>query len=138
MIIVVTGSRTIDRLSPEALYRLYQLSDLPDAPVLYHGGANGADKAWRDAAVAFDIPHLPFIPDWKPDGHFDREAGHVRNALMIETAVREDKNAVLFTLWDGESTGTANCMKEAAARGVPLEHFGAAPGTITDPDPVLF
>lgn len=76
------------------------------------GMANGADMSgWRWAKMN-DIPIAEYPVDWKKHG---AAAGPIRNREMAGNA------DALILVWDGKSSGSADMLKEAKARG--LETF---------------
>lgn len=64
----------------------------------------GVDRLGERYAKERGIPLKLFPADWKRHG---RAAGPIRNREMAEYA------DALFLLWDGESKGSANMLKEA-------------------------
>jgi hypothetical protein len=80
--------------------------------VVLSGGARGADRLGERYAAARGLGVERFLPNW---GHHGRAAGVVRNAEMVMIA----DVAVFF--WDGSSPGTADGIRKARARGIPVE-----------------
>ena len=80
---------------------------------LAHGGASGADELCRDwANRCFGATNVrQFNAYWDANGP---GAGPIRNATMLD----EFKPHVLIAFPGGD--GTADCVKKARARGIPV------------------
>lgn len=72
------------------------------------GGAKGIDALGEQWAGINSIPVKLFKADWKAYG---RAAGPKRNRQMAEYA------DALLAIWDGQSKGTANMIKNVQKRG---------------------
>lgn len=81
-------------------------------PPVVSGGAKGVDSLGEWYANKNNIPIDRYIPDWKPNGIFDRGAGHKRNKIMAENA------EALIAVWDGKSAGTKNMINNAVKLGL--------------------
>jgi len=75
------------------------------------GHATGADTLGEIYADDNDIPLEVYPADWSKNG---KAAGHIRNAQMADVA-----DAAII-MWDGESKGTWNMIKEMKKRGLPI------------------
>ncbi len=84
--------------------------------VIVSGGAKGADQLGGWYARERGLTVEQHKPDWKRYGR-----GMARNGQMIDAA----DHAVFF--WDGASTGTADGIEKAQAKGIPVEmvRFGS-------------
>lgn len=99
--------------------------------VTVHGGADGADTLARLWAEGHGLEHEQYNADWSgpcpadcPPGHrrqrarsgdYCPTAGHRRNQHMV------DQGADLcIAFHHNNSTGTADCMRRAAAAGIPV------------------
>lgn len=103
MKVIIAGSRG---LGFEAVLRaLYHCEFTQDITEVVCGGAAGVDKAGKEWAQVINIPVKMFPADWSKYG---RAAGHIRNEEMAEYA------DALIAVWDGQSPGTANMLKNAA------------------------
>jgi hypothetical protein len=71
------------------------------------GGARGVDTLGEQVAATFNIPVKVFPADWGTHG---KAAGPIRNQQMAEYA------DALIAVWDGNSTGTWNMIKQAEKR----------------------
>lgn len=67
----------------------------------------GVDRFAYDWAIKNGIPVTPFIPDWARG----KGAGMMRNADMA------CYGRVLIAIWDGQSKGTDDMMKQMKMRG---------------------
>lgn len=114
--ILITGSRNW----PDAgtVYPVLAASATHANVVVVHGGAPGADSIagwWVD-----DHPDLAtqevHPADWKKHG---RAAGPIRNQEMVDSGADV---CLAFPL--GASRGTRDCMRRAAAAGIPVHNFG--------------
>lgn len=79
--------------------------------VVVHGGATGADHLAAIWAVAHGINSVAVYADWKGMG---RKAGPMRNAEMLRLYPR----ATVVAFPGGK--GTADCVKQARAIGMPI------------------
>lgn len=75
------------------------------------GGAKGVDELGRLWAVAHNVPFKIFTADWATYGPV---AGPMRNTQMVQYA------EVAIFLWDGVSRGTADCIRSAGLKGLPM------------------
>ena len=125
MIAVVTGSRSI---TDYALVSMVLERCWFDITALWHGSQAGVkvgDK-WLDTvdrlaarwAKSKGIPVREFPADWDEHG---KAAGPIRNQEMANAAVGQD--ALLVKIWDGSSTGTADCAKRFAKLGIPIYEY---------------
>ena len=71
------------------------------------GGAKGADTVGEEFAKGNGIDIKYFIPDWRPNGVYDKSAGHKRNREMGNYATH------LIAFWDGSSRGTKGMIDYA-------------------------
>lgn len=107
MVIVITGSRSwTNRAAIENALRPF----VEEHPLVIHGGAYGADQIAGEVAHALGMPVEVMPAEWDKHG---RSAGPRRNIAMLDR--RPD---VVLAFWDGESSGTLQCMEEAARRGI--------------------
>lgn len=86
----------------------------PDT-VIVEGGAPGADTMAREYAISHGLEHAEFRAEW---GLYGRAAGPVRNDKM--TAYTSEKGGSALFFWDGKSRGTAQCIRSAQRRGLPV------------------
>lgn len=108
MILVVSGSRTIT--NKEFINKALMNMPMGDVREVVHGGCRGPDSIFHDLLDG----HLPikvFPADWHKHG---RSAGPIRNAQMAEYG------DALLAVWDGNSRGTMNMIKEMQRRGKPV------------------
>ena len=109
MRVIVCGSRRWhdrDRITTA-------LADLPGESVIVHGNAAGADRIAHQEAQKLGLLVEPHPAEWDVYG---KAAGPVRNQKMA--ALGAD---LCIAFWDGRSKGTAHMMKEAEARGIPVD-----------------
>ena len=76
------------------------------------GGAKGADSLGERWAKERGLSIKYFIPDWSPNGVYDKSAGHKRNRAMGDYA------DCLVALWDGASKGTKGMIDYATKLGL--------------------
>lgn len=81
---------------------------------LVHGAARGADTVAADAATSLGWTVEAHPANWRPNGVFDRSAGHRRNHEMIAAGA---DIVIGFPL--GEARGTRGCLTAAAKAGLP-------------------
>lgn len=84
------------------------------------GMAKGIDlrgKRWADIR-GIDVEKMP--ADWDQWG---RAAGHIRNAEMADYLVQFKPDCALILIWDGQSKGSANMLKESRKRGIKVFEY---------------
>lgn len=120
MDIVISGSRGIK--DPVHVERAIDMSGWTVTHIT-HGGAGGVDQAAGLIAAKRKIPFEPVPAEWgnfslpkvirkvRYDGYeYNAAAGMVRNERMI---VQLPTDGGLIAVWDGKSSGTANCIAHA-------------------------
>lgn len=111
MKLLVCGSRSI--ADKDLVWESIEASRWePDT--IIHGDAEGVDKLADRWARQYgvDIERHP-IPDWVWE-KYGSSSGPVRNGYMVGEA-----DAVV-AIWDGESSGTKNTIRQAIDGGVPV------------------
>lgn len=101
MILLVTGSRDII----DTRFVIKCLDDIRKqhyVEKIIHGGAKGVDSSVNFYCVLNGIECEAYKPDWFKHG---KSAGPIRNKEMVDKC---DKG---IAIWDGESKGTKNCIK---------------------------
>ena len=91
--------------------------------VIIEGGAMGADELAKAFAVYYRVELVEIKADWEQYG---RAAGPKRNDAMTKYAAEHGGRALFF--WDGKSKGTANCIRSARKRGIPLRVWSIPEG----------
>jgi hypothetical protein len=86
------------------------------AVTLVHGGANGLDSIAETFAKSWGMTVEKHAAEWH---HYGRRAGHVRNVRMVNEGANV---CVAFPL--GESVGTRDAMRLAAAARIPVLNLG--------------
>jgi hypothetical protein len=81
------------------------------------GDARGWDALVWETLAEFKMPRLQFKAKWNL---YRNGAGPKRNALMLDWLQRIDRDGFVVAGWDGESSGTHDCMMEAELRGIPI------------------
>jgi len=109
--VLVSGSRDIDDKS--VVYSA--ISNAPWEPdEIIHGDASGVDKiADRYARMQCIDRDVNPIPEWIWD-KVGPKAGPMRNDYMVRRA------EALIAVWDGESDGTRDAIKQAEGEGLPI------------------
>jgi len=92
-----------------------RLSKLPKDTIILEGGARGADTLARHAAEYLGLKVIEFPADWKKHG---RAAGPIRNREMLD---QKPDLVVAFHSNLAASKGTADTVREAKKRGIPVE-----------------
>lgn len=91
------------------------MTDCPfDPDTVVHGDASGVDQiggVWAQKIDAECETHP--VPEWAWE-QIGRKAGPLRNQFMVNSV-----DAVV-AIWDGESSGTKDTIRKAAAKGLPL------------------
>jgi hypothetical protein len=80
-----------------------------DITAVVSGGARGVDAMGERFATEAGLELFKFPADWEKHG---RAAGPIRNRVMAEFG------DALIAIWDGQSTGTANMIKQATEKGL--------------------
>ena len=113
--VLVTGGR--DYADIDAVDAV--VNELPPETLIVNGGADGADSLVNEAAIKYGYPcaTLPFY-HWH-----GRAGGHIRNGDMVEIvrALRDAGWLVKVVAFPG-GRGTANCVQQARAAGLPIQH----------------
>jgi hypothetical protein len=93
--------------------RLCRVLDSARSPIkeIVSGRADGADSLGARYALERGIWVRELVPLWKMLG---KRAGMLRNSDIIESA-----DAVV-AFWDGRSKGTADSIRKAGLRGLPV------------------
>lgn len=85
------------------------------------GMAKGADMHGKAWANANKIPVSKWPANWAAYGN---AAGPVRNQQMV------DRADALIAVWDGKSSGTADVIAKAKARGLKVHVFNYITGEV--------
>jgi hypothetical protein len=108
MKVIIAGSRTITNYSlvVEAVKKSgFEITEVVS------GGAGGVDRLGEEWAFEHKVPVKKFPADWKKHG---KAAGMIRNKQMVEYS------DALIAIWDSQSPGTANTIKNAKKKGIKL------------------
>lgn len=113
MKVIIAGGRDIDDwgLVNQAIL---ESGYGPTTSEVVSGGASGVDGLGEAIADKCGIAIKRFPADWKKHG---KSAGPLRNREMAKYADR------LIAIWDGQSRGTANMIKEMEKLGKPFFVF---------------
>ena len=101
MRVIIAGSRQIT--DPNLLKASIENSGF-DITEVVSGGARGVDRLGEKYARQEGISITRFPAQWDTHG---RKAGPIRNGEMAEYA------DALIAIWDGESPGTRNMLRQA-------------------------
>ena len=106
MNIGITGGRefTDKEFIETTLLQTFSLED-----VMIVGDARGTDKICREFADEFGLKFEKKNANWKA---FKGRAGHIRNAEIIACS------DYILAFWNGKSTGTKDCIKQAKEKGL--------------------
>lgn len=105
---IIAGSRNIS--DPAVLQAAIDASGFVITEVVW-GMAKGVDTLAYEWAKAHHIRAYGYPALWVTHG---RAAGPIRNQEMA------DAGEALIAIWDGKSRGTADMIKRAKAKGLPV------------------
>ena len=111
MKVIIAGGRDIDdfNLVKEAVKESgFEITEVVS------GKAPGADKLGERWAEESGIPVKEFPADWELHG---KSAGPIRNVQMAKCTGSE---GALILVWNGQSRGSANMLKNAKAYGLKI------------------
>ena len=128
--IVIAGSRSFNNYQillnimntqfPEGFPDIVDREGKPHPSVeIISGAANGVDTLAIQFANRNNLPLSTFPADWKTYGF---AAGPIRNKQMAEYAALAE-HGILIAIWDGESRGTANMIREAKKLNLDVRIF---------------
>lgn len=98
---IIAGSRFIDNY--DLVKRAIQFSGFRITKII-SGCAQGVDSLGEKWAKENHIELVQYPALWDQYG---KKAGHIRNDMMAQNA------EALILIWDGESKGSANILKQA-------------------------
>jgi len=110
MKVIIAGSRTVS-LDHGEIDKIVEESGFEVTELVNGCHWEGVDHSAMEWAHARGTPVRRFPANWKEKG---KAAGPLRNALMAEYA------EALIAVWDGESKGTQNMIKEAKKHGLKI------------------
>lgn len=112
--VAIVGSRDFDRPDLVASF----VRSLPSGVVVVSGGARGVDRFAVDEARRCGLEVDEFLAQWVVNGRFRKWAGCARNASLVASGI---SCLVAFPLSaQSISSGTANAIKEAHKRNIPV------------------
>lgn len=111
MLILVCGSRNWNIMGPV----MARLEKLPKLSTIVEGGCEGADKLARQAADVLGFDVIEYPANWNGRG---KAAGPYRNRKMLD--LKPDL-VIAFHENLETSKGTADTVREAKRRGIPVE-----------------
>ena len=111
MRVLVCGSRSIDS-DPAVTNAIRESPWEPD--IIVHGAAGGVDTCAGQYALENDIEvETHPIHEWMWE-KVGSKAGPMRNSYMV------DESEAVIAVWDGDSNGTQNTIKQAEGEGLPV------------------
>ena len=127
MKVIIAGSRGIkEAITGTGLILGAELASGFNITEVVSGGAEGIDKAGERFAHLNRIPVKQFaVPDWVWDA-FGKKAGPLRNKAMAAYA------DALIAIWDGESAGTYNMIREMQNLRKPVKVFIVENGKLNE------
>lgn len=114
MKVLVCGDR--NWTDQAAIYKRLALLDM--STTIIHGAARGADRIAGDAAERLGLPVIAVPAEWELHG---KSAGPIRNRKMLDM---EPELVIAFHSDLSKSRGTADTVREARKRGIPVEIIG--------------
>ncbi|MDB5253903.1 MAG: hypothetical protein JWP27_3072 [Flaviaesturariibacter sp.] len=134
--VLVTGSRdwpdngTVEAALTRVLRDVIQAEPRRDFVVVHGDCPTGADRfavRWAEGNAALGVHAEAHPADWRKNG---KAAGPLRNSLMVNLGA---DLCLAFPL--GASRGTRDCMRKAAAAGIPVRVVSRAPEVDVPPCP---
>lgn len=109
--VIISGSRTITdyNIVKEGIESSPWFGSIAH---VYVGDARGVDALVVRWCKENGITYTVFVAEW---GRYGRSAGHERNGEMILHG-----GEALIAVWDGESKGTKNMIRQARQRNLPI------------------
>lgn len=104
-----------DRNWSDAKRIIDRIGSLPQGTVIIAGAASGADTIAAEEGRAMHYEVIEFPADWKKHG---RAAGPIRNRQMLD---QKPDLVIAFHPNLAKSLGTADTVREAKRRGIPVE-----------------
>ena len=120
--LLVAGCRDFEDAGTFARVMEANISSMKDL-VIIEGGAMGTDAMAKKFAQYYRVEIVEITADWEKYG---RAAGPKRNDAMTKYTAEHGGRALFF--WDGKSKGTANCIKIARKKGIPLRVWSIPEG----------
>lgn len=133
MKVIIAGNRSLGRRIAEVERAMRdaeaELGIIPTEVIC--GMAPGADLLGKQWAEERDIPVRAFPAEWDLHG---RSAGPIRNGKMAAVA------DALVAVWDGESSGTKDMIRQARRKGltIHIHYFRHEPRRTAPADQVVF
>lgn len=95
-----------------------------------HGAAKGADAVADQISREAGLKPIAFPAQWS---RFGRAAGHLRNTLMLD----EGRPDVVYAFFvdRSKSKGTANMVRQAKKRRIPIFAYESSRGWAVEYDP---
>ena len=106
--VAVVGSREFPDMGKVRAF----VSGLEAGTTIISGGSRGVDTVAERTGRARGLRVEVHLPDWWTH---PRAAGVIRNQKIVDSADR------VVAFWDGHSRGTADTIKRARAKGIPIE-----------------
>lgn len=117
MIVIVTGSR----FWADALAIAMELTRVKPSCLVLGDCKRGVDPRAKLWAQMNDVPFEVLVADWSrgPRGGPERNGAMVKRGLELSKERGEPVMCLAMPM--GESRGTRNCMRQAAAAGIPVD-----------------
>jgi len=120
MKVIIAGSRRINdyaRVCKAVIDSGFEVTEVVS------GRAKGVDTLGEQYAEEHNLPAKLFPADW---GQYGRAAGPIRNGQMAEYA------DALIAIWNGESRGTENMVKQAVKKQLKIfiDHIAEEKGQL--------
>ena len=114
--LLVTGSRLWTnraKVAYEMGRAIGELTSGYDLVTIVHGGAAGADTMAGWVATTYGYPVEVHVPDWRPYGIYNPQAGFQRNQKMVDLGVD-----MCLAFIKGNSSGATDCARRVAEAAI--------------------
>lgn len=105
--LAIVGSRGFPNSQyPRLVREVDRIRKKLNVTAIISGGAKGADQLGERYAKEHGLEIVRLLPEWRPNGIYDPQAGLKRNSEIVAQA------DYVLAFWDGKSTGTRDTIRK--------------------------